>query len=310
MSQYAKVVSPQREDFEVKDSGLVINPSYPHLGASPDGFVSCRCCGLGTLEIKCPYCVKNQSSENFVEMLTYLETEGDNIHLKETDAYFYQVQAQLNICEVEYGDFVVWTENDTFVERISVKKEFFIETVQKIEEFYKYSILPDLLGKWYTKQPVLPMSKDITPSDDTLVSPICSDTAASAISGVLDPISSDVGPVASSSSDITTDRAAMTTTGDIEPDGILSTSSDYMASSVPGSNSDDNLDVSPVELWCYCRKPDDSSEDMITCDYPSCPIEWFHKCCLRLRSFPKGKWYCPDCRKKFKGKHPSKPTRN
>ena len=238
--------------------------------------MSCRCCGLGTLEIKCPYCVKNQSSENFVEMLTYLETEGDNIHLKETDAYFYQVQAQLNICEVEYGDFVVWTENDIFVERISVQKEFFIKTVQKIEEFYKYSILPELLGKWYTKQPVLPMSKDITPSDDTLVSPICSDTAASAISGVLDPISSDVGPVASSSSDITTDRAAMTTTGDIEPDGILSTSSDYMASSVPGSNSDDNLDVSPVELWCYCRKPDDSSEDMIACDYPSCPIEWFH----------------------------------
>ena len=86
-----------------------------------------------------------------------------------------------------------------------------------------------------------------------------------------------------------------------------------MASSFPGTNSDDNapdLDVSPVELWCYCRKPDDSSEDMIACDYPSCPIEWFHKSYLRLRPFPKGKWYCPDCRKKFKGKHPSKLTRN
>ena len=93
MSEYEKVVSPQHEDFEVKDSGLVINPSYPHLGASPDGFVSCRCCGLGILEIKCPYCLKNQSFENFVEMLTYLETEGDDEHLKETDAYFYQVQA-------------------------------------------------------------------------------------------------------------------------------------------------------------------------------------------------------------------------
>ena len=70
MSQYANVVSPQHEDFETKDSGLVINPSYPHLGASPDGFVSCRC----TLEIKYPYCVKNQSPE----------TEGDDAHLKET----------------------------------------------------------------------------------------------------------------------------------------------------------------------------------------------------------------------------------
>ena len=283
MSEYAKVVSPQHGDFEVKDCGLVINPSYPHLSASPDGFVSCHCCGLGTLEIKCPFCVKNQSSENFVEMLAYLETEGDDVHLKETDAYFYQVQAQLNICEVEYGDFVAWTENGIYVERISVQQEFFIETVQKIENFYNYSILPELLGKWYTKQPVLLMSKDITPSDDTLVSPVCSGTATSAI---LDPISSDIRPVASSSSDITTDRAAVTASSDIEPDGILSTSSDHMASSFPGTNSDDNApdpDVSPVELWCYCRKPDDSSEDMIACDYPSCPIEWLHKSCLRLR---------------------------
>ena len=241
-------------------------------------------------------------------MLTYLETEDDDVHLKETDVYFYQVQPQLNICEVEYGDFVVWTENGIYIERISVQKEFFIETVTKIENFYKYSILPELLGKWYTKQPALTMSKDITPSDDTLIPPSCSDTAASAISDF-----SDIIPVASSSGDITTDKAAMTTTSDIEPDGILSTSSDHMVSSVPGTNSDDNtpdLDVSPVELWCYCRKPDDSSEDMTACDYPSCPIEWFHKSCLRICSFSKGKWYCPDCRKKFKGKHPFKPTRN
>ena len=316
MSQYSKVVSPQHEDFETKDSGLVINPSYPHLGASPDGFVSCHCCGLGTLEIKCPYCVKNQSPENFVEMLTYVETEGDDAHLKETDAYFYQVQAQLNICEVEYGDFVVWTEKGIYVERIFIQKEFFIQAVQKIENLYKYSILPELLGKWYTKQPVLPMSKDITSttsSDDTSVSPICSDTAVSTILDVLDPISSDIIPVPSCSGDITTDKVATTSSND-GPDRILSISSDYMASDVSCTNSHDNnapsLDVSSVQLWCYCRKPDNSSEDMIACDYPSCPIEWFHKSCLKLHSFPKGKWYCPDCRKKFKGKYPPKSKRN
>ena len=65
-----------------------------------------------------------------------------------------------------------------------MQKEFFIETVHKIEELYKYSILPELLGKWYTKQLVLPMSKDITHSDDTLVSQICSDMPASARSNL------------------------------------------------------------------------------------------------------------------------------
>ena len=45
------------------------HPSHPHLGASrdgllaspdgllasPDGLLMCDCCGLGVLEIKCPY---------------------------------------------------------------------------------------------------------------------------------------------------------------------------------------------------------------------------------------------------------------
>ena len=109
IAQYVEAVSPQHVNFETKESGLVINPSYPHFGASPDAFMSCDCCGSGTLEIKCPYCVKTESPENAVEMLTYLETDGDDVHLKETETYFYQIQAQLNICEVEYGDFVVWT---------------------------------------------------------------------------------------------------------------------------------------------------------------------------------------------------------
>ena len=112
--------------------------------------------------------------------------------------------------------------------------------------------MPELLGKWYTKQLVLPMSKDITPSDDILVSPSCSDTVALVISDF-----SDIRPVASSSGDITTDRAAMTTTSDIEPDGILSISSDHMVSSVPGTNSDDNtpnLDVSHCRVVVLLQK--------------------------------------------------------
>ena len=38
----------------VELTGLHINPSSPHLVASPDGIVSCFCCGDGLLEIKCP----------------------------------------------------------------------------------------------------------------------------------------------------------------------------------------------------------------------------------------------------------------
>ena len=48
------------ENFKICDSGLVLDPDIPHLGASPDGLVSCDCCGEGCLEIKCPLCKKDQ----------------------------------------------------------------------------------------------------------------------------------------------------------------------------------------------------------------------------------------------------------
>lgn len=51
----------QHSGLAVRDSGLCINPSYPYLGASPDGVVSCTCCGEGIIEIKCPFCKKDMS---------------------------------------------------------------------------------------------------------------------------------------------------------------------------------------------------------------------------------------------------------
>ena len=42
-------------NFTIAKSGLVLNPEWPHLGASPDDIVQCDCCGKGVVEIKCPY---------------------------------------------------------------------------------------------------------------------------------------------------------------------------------------------------------------------------------------------------------------
>ena len=42
-------------DLCIVESGLVINPKCPFIGASPDGIISCGCCKTGVLEINCPY---------------------------------------------------------------------------------------------------------------------------------------------------------------------------------------------------------------------------------------------------------------
>ncbi|XP_014616955.1 PREDICTED: uncharacterized protein LOC106794061 [Polistes canadensis] len=53
-----------------------------------------------------------------------------------------------------------------------------------------------------------------------------------------------------------------------------------------------------VNLYCYCQCPYDEVSEMIACDGRDCRIEWFHFECVGIMIPPKGKWYCPDCRKK------------
>lgn len=42
-------------NVDCKQSGLGVNPKYPFLGASPDGYVTCSCHGKSLIEVKCPY---------------------------------------------------------------------------------------------------------------------------------------------------------------------------------------------------------------------------------------------------------------
>ncbi|KAF0307714.1 Inhibitor of growth protein 4 [Amphibalanus amphitrite] len=60
--------------------------------------------------------------------------------------------------------------------------------------------------------------------------------------------------------------------------------------------STDGLDmpVDPNEpTYCLCNQV--SYGDMVGCDNPDCPIEWFHFSCVGLTSSPRGKWFCPRC---------------
>ena len=50
--------------------------------------------------------------------------------------------------------------------------------------------------------------------------------------------------------------------------------------------------------YCLCNQV--SYGEMVGCDNPSCPIEWFHYGCVGLTDAPKGKWYCPDCTAQIK----------
>ncbi|KAJ4944938.1 hypothetical protein JOQ06_013477 [Pogonophryne albipinna] len=118
--QYEGVQSLHHQGFSCKDSGLWLNPQWPYMGASPDGCVTCTCHGTGICEIKCPHSKQEEANLRLCagEQGFCLVNDGGTVKLDRRHAYYHQVQAQLHVVDVDYCDFVVWTKNDLFVERI------------------------------------------------------------------------------------------------------------------------------------------------------------------------------------------------
>ena len=138
-NSYAAKQQQTHEGLSVEDSGLCINTAYPHLGASADAVVSCKCCGKGVVEIKCPFCAKNESITE--ETVHCLENVNGEIHLKKDHAYYYQVQMQLFLYDVTYCDFVVWTCNvkdAPRLHRFSPNVSFFEKELEKVNIFCKH----------------------------------------------------------------------------------------------------------------------------------------------------------------------------
>lgn len=133
------------ENVSVEDTGFFINPDAPFFGTSPDGFLKCDCCGQCVLEIKCPLCVKNKKID---------EIEGNKslclkkLHLGRKHMYFYQVQTQLGACKLHMACFVVWTADDLYFEQNTFDK-----MCLKEKHIFYTAILPELVGKFYTRLP-------------------------------------------------------------------------------------------------------------------------------------------------------------
>ena len=117
-------------------------------GASPDGIVDCNCCGAGLVEVKCPFTVRHQPSASW--NLNWLERDGSNLSLKREHQYYYQVQAQLFLCEKQYCDLVIWSEKSIVIDRIVPDAVFWSMMCRKFTSFHKNAIMPELVARSYT----------------------------------------------------------------------------------------------------------------------------------------------------------------
>ena len=108
--------------------------------------------------------------------------------------------------------------------------DLFIDTAfSKATEFFKNEVLPELLGKWYSK---------------------------------------------------TCTTCPLSTTSNFDK-----------------SNDENMPPPSSSVTWCYCKG--EEMGEMIGCDSESCPIQWFHTACLKMKHTPTGKRFCPECTKKL-----------
>ena len=74
--------------------------------------------------------------------------------LKRDHTYYYQVQTQVNVCKLSYGDFVVWMERGITVERIIVDSAFYETIMGEVHHFFVYDMLLKIVRKWYKRKPV------------------------------------------------------------------------------------------------------------------------------------------------------------
>ena len=131
----------------VTEAGLHVNHKIPFLGTSVDGVVDCPTCGLGIVEIKCPYGTKQNKWRNMTVTNCCTDSNfcceldsSNNISLKKNHSYYYQIIGQMALTSAKYCDFVVYTRKGINVQRVIFDKVFWLEMQPKLVMFYRHMV--------------------------------------------------------------------------------------------------------------------------------------------------------------------------
>ena len=105
--------------------GFLIHPDAPWMGSSPDGIVYDPEGQpvFGLLEIKCP------NVQSYVDC-PYITIRGGRHTLRRSHAYNWQIQGQMLVSGCDRYDFVIYTEDDMFIQRVPRDMEV-IETIKE-----------------------------------------------------------------------------------------------------------------------------------------------------------------------------------
>ena len=111
------------QNFKNEKCGLHIHKDEPYSAASPDSFMSCKCHGRFTLEIKFPSNIRDQKITGGMKECKCLTISSSNGTINKGHKYYTQIVSQMAITKRHQAVFIVWTLDDLFVEYIPFDKD-------------------------------------------------------------------------------------------------------------------------------------------------------------------------------------------
>ena len=150
---YAKTLE---EGWSIQETGLHVSTvkGKGYLGASPDGIIYYGGEIQGCIEVKCPYSAREKlvSEACLMPQFYCRKDENDKVTLKLHHNYYYQIQGQLAILNLEWCDFIIWTKVDLHVERVKADHEFWqLQCLPKLQSYYYNIMLPEIV---YPRHPL------------------------------------------------------------------------------------------------------------------------------------------------------------
>ena len=140
---YIRKCQKKHQGLCVSKSGLVINTSWPHLGASPDGIRYCECCGKRVVEIKSLFSKRNLPPH--IAASDYIIKVNGKYQLKTETRWHYQIQGELATTCLKNADLIIYTNKGILIIEVEFNMEFWNAMLKKLTDFYIGYMIPELL---------------------------------------------------------------------------------------------------------------------------------------------------------------------
>ena len=147
------------QNLKMKNCGFFICLKYPFLGATPDRILNCECCGTMPLEVKNPFKGRSLPITEYSLLKTgCLVKHGNDISLKKTHSYYYQVQCQMLVTGSTVAYFCLCTSHakGLHIERINLDKNLVPEIITKSRVYFTNVIVKSLYLRYCSSNVQVP----------------------------------------------------------------------------------------------------------------------------------------------------------